>query len=147
MAIGNTAGDTASGRSHLEYLRATLKDGYAGNAKTGIKMESRLLPFKFPNLGEMMTLGSDHAMIYILRLRGRVDQWSSRKLCEDVGLLRKDAYSNAGTGLGGGRDGGEAPGIGGFTPYIDFFFCSSLSTIPIVSIYRGGGCDDTQNVL
>ena len=88
MAIGNTAGDTASGRSHLEYLRATLKDGYAGNAKTGVEMESRLL-FKFPNLGEMMTLGSDNAMIYALK--GRVDQWSVRKLSEEVGLRRRDA--------------------------------------------------------
>ena len=116
MAIDNIAGDTAGGRSRLEYVRATLKDGYAGNAKTGIKMELRPLTFKFPNLGEMMTLRSDHAMIYTLILRGRVNQWSGHKLSEKVGLPRKDAYGDTGTGRGGGRDQGEAPGIGGFTP-------------------------------
>ena len=107
MAIGDTAGNTYGGRGHLECVRATLKDGYAGNAKTGVEMESRLL-FKFPNLGEMMTLGSYDAMIYALR--GRVDKWSGRKLSEEVDIRCKDAYGNAGTGHGGGRDGGEAPG-------------------------------------
>ena len=65
-----------------------LKDRYAGNANNGVEMKSRLV-FKFPNLGEMMTLGSYDAMIYALR--GRVDQWSVRKLSEEVGLRRRDA--------------------------------------------------------
>ena len=87
VTIGDTAGNTYGGRGHLECVRATLKDGYAGNAKTGVEMESRLL-FKFPNLGEMMTLGSYDAMIYALR--GRVDQWSGCKISEDVGIRCND---------------------------------------------------------
>ena len=84
-----------------------LKDGYAGNANNGVEMKSRLV-FKFLNLGEMMTLGSYDAMIYALR--GRVDQWSGCKLSEEVGIRCKDTYGTAGTGHGGGRDGGETPG-------------------------------------
>ena len=56
----------------------------------------------------MITLVSDNAMIYALR--GRVDKWSGRKLSEEVDIRCKDAYGNAGTGHGGGRDGGEARG-------------------------------------
>ena len=88
MEIGDTAGNTDGGRGYLECVHATVKDGYAGNAKTGVEMEKRLI-FKFPNLGEMITLVSDNAMIYALR--GRVDQWSVRKLSDEVGLRRRDA--------------------------------------------------------
>ena len=84
-----------------------LKDGYAGNANNGVEMKSRLV-FKFPNLGEMMTLGSDDSMIYTLR--GRMNQGSGRKLSDEVDLRHKDAYDSTGTSCGGRRDGGEAPG-------------------------------------
>ena len=75
-------------------------------------MEKRLI-FKFPNLGEMITLVSDNAMIYALR--GRVDQWSVCKLSEEVGLRRKDAYGSAGNGRDGGQCRREAPEMEGFT--------------------------------
>ena len=73
VAIGDTAGNTDGGRGHLEYVRATLKDGYTDNENNGVEMESRLL-FKFPNLGEMITLVSDNAMIYALRGRGEQER-------------------------------------------------------------------------
>lgn len=87
-------------------MHATPMHGYAGNVRTGVGIESRLLPFNFLNLRGMMTLGSDNATTYASG--GRVKQRPGRKLTEEVGIRCKDDHGNAGTSRGGGWDGEEA---------------------------------------